>query len=88
MVHDYLYWTQTRSPKEADLILDMAMEDFDVGAVTAKLIYGAVRLGGKSAWKGNAEKKAQGEKRVPIRLPQDPRMTWDDSKQRPGVFAP
>lgn len=88
VVHDYLYWTQTRSREEADLILNMAMEDFEVGAVTAKLIYGAVRLGGKSAWKSNAEKKAQGEKRVLTRLPQDPRMTWDDWKQRPGVFAP
>ena len=88
VVHDYLYWTQTRSQEEADHILKMAMEDFEVGAVTAKLIYSAVRLGGKSAWKSNAEKKAQGEKRVLTRLPQDPRMTWDDWKQRPGVFAP
>ncbi len=88
VVHDYLYWTQTRTREEADLILNMAMEDFHVGGVTAKLIYGAVRLAGKSAWNGNAEKKAQGEKRVLTRLPQDPRMTWDEWKQRPGVFAP
>jgi hypothetical protein len=88
VVHDYLYWTQTRTREEADHIFKMAMEDFEVGAVTVGTIYSAVRLGGKSAWNGNAEKKAQGEKRVLTRLPQDPRMTWDDWKQRPGVFAP
>ena len=45
-------------------------------------------LGGEGAWKSNAEKKAQGEKRILARFPQDPRMRWDDWKQRPGVFEP
>ncbi len=88
VVHDYLYWTQTRSRDEADHILKMAMEDFKVGALTVGAIYGAVRVGGQVAWNGNAQKKAQGEKRILTRLPQDPRTTWDDWKQRPGVFAP
>jgi len=88
VVHDYLYWTQTRSREEADQILKMAMEDFEVGAVTIGAIYGAVRVAGQMAWSGNAEKKAQGEKRVLRRLPQDPRTTWDDWKQRLGVFTP
>lgn len=88
VVHDYLYWEQTRSRDEADQILKMAMEDFKVGTVTAGAIYGAVRVGGLSAWNGNAEKKAQGEKRILTRFPQDPRTKWDDWKQRPGVFAP
>jgi hypothetical protein len=88
VVHDYLYWDQTRTREEADLIFKMAMEDFDVGAVKMGLIYRAVRVAGQMAWSGNAEKKAQGEKRVLARLPQDPRITWDDWKQRPGVFAP
>ncbi len=86
VVHDYLYWTQTRSRDEADDIFKMAMEDFDVGTLTVGAIYNAVRLGGKVAWNGNAKKKTQGEKRILIRFPQDPRMTWEDWKQRPGVF--
>lgn len=86
VVYDYLYWTQTRSREEADHIMKMAMEDFDVGTVTIETIYGAVRLGGEVAWNGNADKKAQGEKRILTRFPQDPRMTWEDWKQRPGVF--
>ncbi len=88
VVHDYLYWTQTSSREEADYILKMAMDDFEVGAVAVGAIYGAVRVAGSVAWNGNAKKKAQGEKRVLTRLPQDPRMTWGDWKQRPGVFEP
>lgn len=88
VVHDYLYWTQTRSRDEADDILKMAMEDFKVGTVKIGAIYAAVRLAGKAAWNGNAEKKAQGENRILSRFPQDPRTRWEDWKQRPGVFAP
>lgn len=88
VVHDYLYWTQTRSRDEADDILKIAMEDFKVGTVTVGAIYTAVRVAGKTAWNGNAEKKAQGEQRILTRFPQDPRITWEDWKQRPEVFGP
>jgi hypothetical protein len=88
VVHDYLYWTQMRTREEADRILKMAMEDFDIGTVTAGTIYNAVRLGGQVAWNGNAAKKAKGEQRVLTRFPQDPRIMWEDWKQRPGVFDP
>lgn len=86
VVHDYLYWTQARSREEADDILKMAMEDFDVGTPKLGAIYNAVWSGGKMAWNGNAKKKAQGEKRILTRFPQDPRTKWEDWKQRPGVF--
>ena len=87
VVHDYLYWTQTRSRNEADQILKLAMEDFEIDALTVGAIYGAVRVGGQVAWNGNAEKKAQGEQRLLTRFPQDPRTRWEDWKQRPGVFG-
>lgn len=88
VVHDYLYWTQTRSREEADKILKFAMEDFDIHALTVGTIYGAVRAGGQVAWKGNAKLKAKGEKRLLTQFPQDPRTRWEDWKQRPEVFAP
>lgn len=88
VVHDYLYWTQTRSREEADDILKIAMEDFKVGSVKVGAIYTAVHLLGKAAWNGNAEKKAQGEKRILAKFPQDPRTKWGDWKQRPDVFEP
>lgn len=88
VVHDYLYWTQVLPRDEADGIFKMAMEDFEVGTLTSGAIYTAVRAGGTVAWNGNAAKKAQGEKRILARFPQDPRTRWEDWKQRPGVFDP
>jgi hypothetical protein len=88
IVHDYLYWTQTGSREEADHILKMAMEDFEIDALTVRIIYQAVHSGGQAAWASNAKKKALGEKRVLARFPQDPRTKWDDWKLRPGVFGP
>jgi len=88
VVHDYLYWMQTRSREEADQILKFAMEDFEIPVMTAGTIYGAVRAGGQVAWKGNAKLKAKGEKRLLTQFPQDPRTRWEDWKQRPGVFDP
>jgi hypothetical protein len=88
VVHDYLYWTQTRSREEADHILKMAMEDFDIDTVAVATIYNAVRLGGRVAWNDNTGTKEKGEQRVLRRFPQDPRITWEDWKQRPGVFDP
>jgi Protein of unknown function (DUF1353) len=88
VVHDYLYWTQTRVREEADDVLKMAMEDFEVGTAKIKIIYGAVHLAGTTAWNGNAKKKAQGERRILKLFPQDPRTKWEDWKQRPDVFEP
>ncbi|MEO8327450.1 MAG: DUF1353 domain-containing protein [Nitrospirota bacterium] len=88
IVHDYLYWEQSRPREEADHILKLAMEDFEIDAPTVVAIYGAVSLSGQAAWNDNAEKKAQGEQRLLTRFPQDPRIRWADWKQRPGVFEP
>lgn len=87
VVHDYLYWMQTRSREEADHIFKMAMEDFEIGAAKAGVIYNAVRLGGQAAWNGNAKKKAQGEKRILSQFPRDPRTKWSDWQRRQDVFA-
>jgi hypothetical protein len=88
VVHDYLYWTQTLSREEADQILKLAMEDFEIGTLTLNTIYNAVRLGGEGAWNSNAINKANGEKRILKRFPQDPRTSWEDWKKRAGVFEP
>jgi Protein of unknown function (DUF1353) len=88
VVHDYLYWTQTRPRDEADQIFKIAMEDFEITAPKVKAIYGAVRVGGQSAWNSNAKKKAQGEQRILSRFPRDPRTRWSDWQKHPDVFAP
>ena len=86
IIHDYLYWTQTRPRDEADDIFNMAMEDFEIGTVKRQAIYRAVRIGGQFAWDNNAEAKAKGEQRILRRFPQDPRMRWETWKQR-DVFV-
>lgn len=88
VVHDYLYWTQTRSRDEADHIFKIAMEDFKINALTVGAMYRAVRVGGQSAWNGNAKKKTEGEQRILRRFPRDPSTSWSDWRGRSDVFAP
>src|ERR1700722_10368584 len=76
ILHDYLYWTQTRSRPDSDMILKLGMEDFSVDSRVVSTIYEAVRVGGGAAWKDNARLKSSGEKRILKRYPEDPRTTW------------
>jgi hypothetical protein len=87
IVHDYLYWTQTRPRDEADTILKMGMEDFEINSFTIAAIYQGVRVGGGAAWDGNAKLKQEGERRILRRLPEDPRTTWAEWKKLPDVFS-
>jgi Protein of unknown function (DUF1353) len=63
IVHDYLYWAQTRTRLVSDEILKSSMEDFNVDKLKIQTIYGAVRAFGESAWNENARLKANGERR-------------------------
>lgn len=86
IIHDYLYWVQDRPRDEADEIFLFAMEDSKVDKTLSVRIYNAVRLGGESAWNGNAKLKRQGEKRILRRFPADFTVSWSEWKRRPGVF--
>jgi hypothetical protein len=86
VIHDYLYWTQQTSKDTADEIFRLAMIDFKIDSFVASTIYNAVRLGGDSSWRENAELKAKGEKRILKTLPEDPLITWAEWKAKPGVF--
>lgn len=87
VVHDYLYWEQTRSRKEADQILKIAMEDSKVDPKNISKIYNAVRAFGQKAWDNNKRLKRAGEHRILVEFPQDFRISWSEWKKRPGVFA-
>jgi hypothetical protein len=63
VVHDYLYWEQSRPREEADEILKFAMEDSKVNAKLVKTMYLAVRSFGQTAWD---KCKAQEVGRAPI----------------------
>lgn len=86
IVHDYLYWAQTRPRDICDAIFKAGMEDFGISSVTIGPIYGAVRGAGELSWKNNARRKKRGEKRVLKKFPDDPRTRWADWKKRPDVF--
>lgn len=86
IIHDFLYWDQSTSRVDADLVLKYAMQDFRVDASASETIYRGVRVGGKAAWDGNAKLKRSGERRVLKVLPSDPTLRWKDWKVKPGVF--
>ena len=86
VVHDFLYWEQTRSRDQADLIFKIAMEDSGVHPTTVRLLYLAVRALGKRAWQANAGLKKQGERRVLMQTPTDFRIGWKKWKLMPDVF--
>ena len=88
IVHDFLYWTQTRPRETADdEIFWYGMQDFGITRAMLTTIYQAVHQLGGPAWSGNAKLKAAGEKRILKRFPDDPRATWADWKKQPDVFA-
>lgn len=87
VVHDYLYWFQTTTKDIADDVLNAAMIDFNIPALNRIAIYEGVHLGGSSSWDENAQLKQNGEKRILQHFPDDPTISWEDWKKRPGVFA-
>jgi hypothetical protein len=84
IIHDYLYWFQTRPRVETDTIFKLGMADFSIPAPTIESIFRAVRLGGGASWDNNARLRKAGEKRILKQFPSDPRIRWADWKRRPG----
>jgi Protein of unknown function (DUF1353) len=87
VIHDYLYWTQTGTRKEADLTMKAVMNEFSLSAPVVFTIYNAVRVGGHFAWDENRSLKSDGEKRMLAAYPKDPRITWEQWKKQPNVFG-
>ena len=93
IVHDYLYWAQGCTRKQADNILMIAMKESGVEATTRTAIYEGVRLGGDSAWDGNAAERARGLPRIvpDADLEFGPLVLWHDYRQtlaEKGVIDP
>jgi hypothetical protein len=80
IIHDYLYWSQTCTKKQADNILLIAMKESSVGTVDEVTIYEGVNVGGASSWAGNwAERQSNLPRVVPINywdFPGD--VTWKE----------
>jgi hypothetical protein len=64
VIHDWLYWTQTRPRREADVIFLEAMGVLGVSSLVKYPMYWAVRLFGGLAWYRNQADRADGFDRV------------------------
>ncbi len=83
IVHDYLYWTQGCTRRQADNILLIAMKESGVDVSTRTAIYEGVRLGGESAWSGNTSERAQALPRIipEADLEFGPLVVWPEYRQ-------
>ena len=84
VVHDYLYWTQSRPREEADQILKFAMEDSNVAPWQRWAIYQGVDKLGKSAWERNRRLKMEGERRMLAKYPTNLSISWAEWKKEAG----
>jgi len=64
VIHDWLYWTQTRPRRAADAIFLEAMGVLDVSGPIRYTLFWAVRLFGWLAWYRNRADRAAGFDRV------------------------
>ena len=70
VIHDFMYYDQSRSRKEADDIFLEAMEVLEVGWVKRRVMHLAVRTFGWIAWRGSKSRKNAGRSKVASRLPE------------------
>ena len=85
--HDWLYVEQLCDRATADRVFNRALVDMGVDDATRNMIWAAVRVFGGKAWKQNAFDKMNGRKWVISKFPDDPRITWEEWRQRSDVFA-
>lgn len=71
LLHDYLYWEQACTRKQADAILAEAMKEYKSSWFDINAVYYAVRAAGKTAWKQNKADRANGFPRL-LQLPSKP----------------
>jgi hypothetical protein len=93
VIHDYLYWSQICTKKQADNIFKIAMIELKVPAWQREPIYQAVSLMGGGAWASNKQERQVGKPRVVpsgyYHLADD--HTWTDARKeliRRGVRDP
>ena len=58
-LHDFTYFIKTFSRKKSDLIFLNAMKILKVPKIKRKIIYYAVRVGGKWAWKNSSKNRRE-----------------------------
>ena len=87
VIHDYLYWTQTRTRWEADEIFKFAMADSKVNPKILTAVHNAVSRFGQAAWDENARRKKRGECRVLRYKPRGLIVSWSEWRTTPMNFG-
>lgn len=64
IIHDWLYWMQTRPRSEVDLIFLEAMEVMGVHPASRAILYRLTSTFGFIAWHNNQKRRARGDKRI------------------------
>jgi hypothetical protein len=57
VIHDYLYWTQTRPRVVADEILKIQMTEIGLSSFNVQRIYWGIRLFKEKVWKENKNRR-------------------------------
>jgi hypothetical protein len=80
VVHDFLYWDQGCTRRQADDLLYGAMAESEVKSSDRDIVWKAVRQIGGAAWDGNSSAKAAGKPRIiPSELMKIPKqVTWPE----------
>lgn len=71
VVHDWMYWDQTLSRRDADRVFLDAMRTLGVWTPARWTIYAGVRCFGRPAWNSNRAERARGTTRVLAAFPSD-----------------
>ena len=80
VLHDYLYWDQSCTREQADLLFYEAMTEYGVAGWRRSVAYWAVRWRGGTAWSANAAERSAGQPRIiPAKyLDIPPNARWAD----------
>lgn len=82
VIHDWLYWEQSRTREQSDRIMLEAMNVLGVSGFKKTAIFGAVRIFGTWAWYRNKWDKKSGFNRVLANV----QIKYSVSIDRPGIF--
>lgn len=87
LIHDYLYWVQSRPKNEADTIFRIAMQDLEVTPIVVAALHEAVVRFGARAWAVNGDLRRHGERRVLRQFPVNANTRWAEWKKIQSVFS-
>jgi hypothetical protein len=87
LFHDFVYWEQKITRREADDVFKATMQELGVPVWKLAILFSAVRLFGFVAWRGNATLQMRGEKRILTAFPSDMKTSWQTWRLDPRAYG-